>query len=135
VLKGMQLYQHWHSTHPYPIYRAKVISEWAGSDEYAKILGGEYVTHAEAAGIRRGQSSSCPRCSMALAPNSACCPGCGERIAMGPAGCPTCRQPIDPSWAVCTACGTRLAGANPACACGTPIKPGWKFCQKCGTPS
>ncbi len=29
LLKGMQLYQHWHSSHPYPIYRAKVITEWA----------------------------------------------------------------------------------------------------------
>lgn len=133
LLKGMQLYQHWHSSHPYPIYRAKVITEWAASDEYAKILAGEYVTHAEAAAIRRGHSSACPRCSMTLAPNSAFCPGCGERIAMGPAGCPGCRQPVDPSWAVCTACGTRLsAAAASTCACGTTIKPGWKFCQKCG---
>jgi len=136
LLKGMSLYSHWHSSHPYPIYRAKVISEWAQSEEYQKILQGSYVTHAEAAGMRRGQDSSCPRCSMALAPNSAFCPGCGERMAMGPAGCPGCRQPIDPSWTVCVACGTRLAGAVSAnCACGTPIKPGWKFCQKCGAPS
>lgn len=136
LLKGMALYSHWHSSHPYPIYRAKVINEWAQSDEYQKILQGSYVTHAEAAGMRRGQSTSCPRCSMALAPNSAFCPGCGERMAMGPAGCPGCRQPIDPSWAVCVACGTRLAGAtNANCVCGTAIKPGWKFCQKCGAPS
>lgn len=135
LLKGMQLYQAWHSTHPYPIYRAKTVLEWARGDDHAKILAGDYVTHAQAAMQRRNHGSACPRCAMALAPNTAFCPGCGERIAMGPAGCPSCRQPVDPSWAVCTACGVRLAGAPATCACGAELKAGWRFCQKCGKSS
>lgn len=136
LLKGMSLYQHWHSSHPYPIYRAKALMDWSQTDEYKSILAGEYMTHAQAAAVRRNENLACPRCAMALAPNSAFCPGCGERMTMGPTGCPTCRQPIDPSWAVCTACGTRLGAAQaPTCACGTPLKAGWKFCQKCGAAS
>lgn len=136
LLKGMSLYQHWHSSHPYPIYRAKALIDWSQTDEYKTILDGKYITHAEAAAVRRGENLACPRCAMALAPNAAFCAGCGERITMGPTGCPGCRQPVDPSWAVCTACGTRLNAAAPAtCACGTPLKPGWKFCQKCGAAS
>ncbi len=133
VLKGMQIYQHWHSTHPYPIYRAKAITEWAAGEEHAKILAGDYMTHAQAAQQRRGHATSCPRCGMAVAGASAFCPGCGERIAMAPPGCPSCRQPIDASWAVCVACGTRLGGGAPTvCVCGAQMKPGWRFCQKCG---
>ncbi len=134
LLKGISLYNAWHKTHPYPIYRAKAVLEWSKGEEYAKILSGEYVTHAQAAAMRNNQSTSCRRCGMTLAAHTAFCPGCGERAAMAPAGCPSCRQPVDPSWAVCTSCGASLrAEAAPvACACGTPIKPGWRFCQKCG---
>jgi len=131
LLKGMSLYQSWHKTHPYPIFRAKALLEWSKGEEYTKILDGDYLTHAGAAALRRNQSTSCPRCAMTLAPGSAFCPGCGERIAMPPAGCPSCHQPIDPSWAVCTACGAALAKAS-ACRCGAELKAGWKFCQKCG---
>lgn len=134
VLKGMSLYQAWHKTHPYPIYRAKALLEWARGDEYAKILAGEYVTHAQAAALRRNVSAACRRCGMTLAPHAAFCPGCGERAAMPPAGCPSCRQPVDPSWAVCTACGVALQAAV-ACACGAPLRPGWRFCQTCGAAS
>jgi Zn-dependent protease with chaperone function/uncharacterized OB-fold protein len=132
LLKGIGLYQSWHKTHPYPIYRAKALLEWAKGEEYAKIVAGEYMTHAQAAALRRGGTSNCRRCGMTLAPHAAFCPGCGERAAMAPAGCPSCRQPVDPSWAVCTACGTSLQPPVAACACGTPLKPGWRFCQKCG---
>lgn len=135
LLKGMQIYQHWHSSHPYPIYRAKAITDWANGEEHAKILAGDYVTHAQAAARRRGAASSCPRCGHGVNAGTAFCPGCGERLAMAPAGCPSCHQPVDPSWAVCTACGARLGGGAPTtCACGSVLKPGWRFCQKCGAP-
>jgi len=131
LLKGMSLYQSWHKTHPYPIYRAKALLEWSKTEDYTKILDGEYMTHAAAAAYRRNQGTSCPKCAMTLAAGSAFCPGCGERIAMAPAGCPACHQPVDPAWAVCTACGAQLA-KKAACACGAELKPGWRFCQKCG---
>jgi Zn-dependent protease with chaperone function len=137
LTKGMQLYQSWHMTHPYPIYRAKMILDWSRGDDYAKILAGDYVTHAQAAAKRQGQATSCPRCAMALPANTAFCPGCGERMAMTTTACPGCRQPVDPSWAVCVACGVTLAtGAKEtACACGEKVKAGWRFCQKCGAPA
>lgn len=52
LLKGMMIYSSWTRSHPYPIYRSKVIQDWAASEEYHKILSGQYITHAQAAQIR-----------------------------------------------------------------------------------
>ena len=55
LLKGMSLYQSWHKTHPYPIFRAKALLEWSKGEEYTKILDGDYLTHAGAAATSPGR--------------------------------------------------------------------------------
>jgi hypothetical protein len=115
--------------------------QWAESEEYKKILAGEYMTNAQAAAHRQGYgpegSTKCHKCGMAFNRPMAFCPGCGARLQqqMMTAQCNWCRQPVDPSWAVCTACGKSQREAPQTCACGSQIKPGWRFCQKCGAPS
>lgn len=64
-------------THPFPALRAREIKRWAQSEEYRRILRGEYPRTEPGAGERR-----CPRCAFAVSnPNFRFCPECGADLA------------------------------------------------------
>jgi hypothetical protein len=64
-------------THPIPVLRAKAVLDWGNSDEYRRIVAGQY--------LRRGETSStavarrrCPSCG-AWSPSSfSFCTACGK---------------------------------------------------------
>lgn len=63
-------------THPFPAIRAREITRWAASDDYHRILSGNYARTSPEAGFRR-----CGSCGASVA-NSAYrfCPECGAAI-------------------------------------------------------
>ena len=99
------------STHPVPIWRAKVIQDWARSQQYADILDGHYLTVAQARDGKRGKTEGPP-----------------------PKGsCEACGHDLDPIFAFCPACGATVdAVLVPCVSCGKKIEAGWQKCPHCG---
>lgn len=63
-------------THPFPALRAREVSRWAVSEEYRRILHGDYPRTEEGPAVRR-----CPRCAAAVDnPLFRFCPECGETL-------------------------------------------------------
>ncbi len=63
-------------THPFPTLRAREIKEWATTDQYARILRGDYPRSDAEAGLR-----ICPQCSLGITNVTfRYCPDCGAAI-------------------------------------------------------
>ncbi len=95
-------------THPFPIVRAKEITDWGGSDQYQHILAGNYV-----------QQTGSP-----------------ALLLTEPVGkvCPTCERIVNASAPICLACGSDLKGARLVCAkCHVKVFSTWQTCPKCGS--
>ncbi len=119
--KGMLVYMSWQRSHPYPIYRAGQILAWAKSEQYAKILSGDYVTHARAAQLRKG-TFGCPKCGLTVSADQDFCPGCGFQLSQPKP------QPAAPPAPVAAPAGGRTFCVG----CGAELSPEWKFCMSCG---
>ena len=127
--KGMLAYLSWQRSHPYPIYRAKKILDWARSDDYQRILSGDYVTHAKAALMRQG-ALACPRCGYTVTSQNQFCPGCGQVLAQ------QVMPPMPPPPMVAPAPVSGPTGLHPRCTtCSAEVHADWKFCRSCGTPN
>ncbi|MDD5557134.1 MAG: M48 family metallopeptidase [bacterium] len=125
ALKGLQIAG---MTHPFCVYRSREVALWGDSDEYRKILAGDYLRREEAA-------SRCQSCGAALKPGIIFCPGCGQALKPMVA-CAKCKEKIDPAWGTCPYCGTPQAATAAASACvkcGAKLEVGWAFCKGCGT--
>lgn len=98
------------STHPVPIWRAKVIRDWGTSGQYADILAGHYLTIAQARTGKRVNmegpviSGSCKACGHALEPIFAFCPACGASVDAALVPCRRCGKKIEPGWPACPHC-------------------------------
>jgi Zn-dependent protease with chaperone function len=63
-------------THPFPTLRAREIKEWAATDQYARILRGDYPRANAEAGLR-----ICPQCSLGVTNVTfRYCPDCGAAL-------------------------------------------------------
>jgi Zn-dependent protease with chaperone function len=63
-------------THPFPALRAREIKEWAASEQYMRLLRGEYPTINPEAGLR-----VCPKCSAGVTNVTyRYCPECGTSL-------------------------------------------------------
>ncbi len=95
------------NTHPFVPLRLKALKEYGASDEYRKILGGDYKR--DMLGLHEA------------GPRQKC----------------SCGQMMNAKLAFCSNCGLPIGQAKPAASgctgCGSPLVPGAKFCTKCGT--
>lgn len=99
------------STHPVPVWRAKVIHEWSKSRQYEEILAGRYLTVAQARREEREAQPSGP------APRGKC------------AGC---RAPLESIFSFCPSCGASVDAVLVPCdSCGKKIEPEWPRCPHC----
>src|SRR5262249_52804229 len=90
--------------HPFAALRVREILDWAESEQWLKILQGDYV--------REGEVAITPASGWA---------------------CPDCRNPIGPSDDYCPSCRARFTGRQPLCAsCGRLVRRSWKSCPACG---
>lgn len=102
------------STHPVPIWRAKVIHDWSRSRQYEDILGGRYLTVTEARNPDREHRKAlgppakgrCAACRAALEPIFSFCPSCGATVDAVLVPCDACGKKIEPEWPRCPHCST-----------------------------
>jgi predicted Zn-dependent protease len=112
VDKFMKLFMVMGRTHPLSVIRVKEIMEWEQSEEYQRILSGDYLTMAaeQKTARKSGQGRICSHCKTFVPDEAKFCFKCGALI---PEVTPAQEKP-------CPACNTsNVAGA--------------KFCFKCGT--
>ncbi len=103
-------------THPFPIVRVKEILDWAESEQYKRILAGDYQALAQ--GYIPAESQVQGRQGLAT-----------------PTGlvCPKCRTVWTSDMGFCGKCGSSLRGAMVICGgCGDPVEAGETVCQRCG---
>lgn len=63
-------------THPFPALRARELREWSQSDQYLRLLRGDYPRNNTDAGLR-----TCPRCATVVTNVTfRYCPECGETL-------------------------------------------------------
>ena len=103
------------STHPVPIWRAKVIRDWSRSPQYEDILAGHYLTVAQARTGKRVnmegpvEPGRCEACGHGLEPIFAFCPACGASVDAALVPCGACGRKIEAGWPKCPHCGTAAA--------------------------
>src|SRR5262249_43355750 len=95
------------NTHPFVPIRLKALKQYSESDDYKKILAGEYEH--DALGLHEGGERIKCKCGTLVNSKLAFCPECGQSMAAG----------------------AELARAGGS-GCGTPLPPDTKFCPKCG---
>jgi Zn-dependent protease with chaperone function len=62
-------------SHPFAIERAKILNDWVDSDEFGRILAGDYVRTVPA--VKNGL---CPHCNAPVSLGDLFCMRCGQRI-------------------------------------------------------
>jgi Zn-dependent protease with chaperone function/RNA polymerase subunit RPABC4/transcription elongation factor Spt4 len=93
------------NTHPFIPVRLKTLREWAGGEEYRRVLAGDYKR--DVLGLHEGGERL--KCA------------CGTLVNSKLSFCPQCGRPV-----------TAVAVASACQQCQTPLPPGTRFCPKCG---
>lgn len=94
-------------SHPEPAKRAAALLDWAESDDYHRILAGDFKTKDEDDGD-------------------------DQVIIEGVRKCPLCKRPVG-HHSVCTYCGLNQDPTRQSsCSQGHPANLDWKFCKPCG---
>jgi RNA polymerase subunit RPABC4/transcription elongation factor Spt4 len=93
------------NTHPFIPVRLKTLREWAGGEEYRRVLAGDYKR--DVLGLHEGGERL--KCA------------CGTLVNSKLSFCPQCGRPV-----------TAVAVASACHQCQTPLPPGTRFCPKCG---
>ncbi len=114
--KMVQIYLMLGNTHPYPVVRVDEISKWADSDEYARILDGDYVKMSGelvvpeevVPPLETPTGVLCPKCGAAWSTGTSFCGKCRTNLRGAAIICGACRSPIEPEWVACPACGSLL---------------------------
>ena len=78
--RGLALFSSTGKTHPFPVYRAKLIHDWAQSEDYARILAGDYATLAPAPEPPPPPPPTCAGCSAPLTAEAKFCGRCGTQV-------------------------------------------------------
>lgn len=101
-------------THPYTSLRVREISEWAGSEHYARLLSGKYRRlggpDPETPVLPKGLL--CSRCQTVNATGYAFCQGCGTNLGNSPLVCGTCKTPVLAAYNFCPVCKADLLGVK-----------------------
>jgi Zn-dependent protease with chaperone function len=116
IEKLMKLYSYVQETHPYPTVRVSEITKWAQSEEYERILSGQYRKLGDTGAMQLGNRRKLST------PRGLRCPN------------PKCQGACDEDSAFCHLCSTNLRGAQMICGqCSNPVDAGWKICAGCGS--
>lgn len=112
ILKNAQ------NTHPFVPRRLKLLREWAGGEEYQKILGGDYEK--DLLGTHEGGERIKCECGTIVNSKLSYCPECGRSLQKaegedGPVKCKSCGEELPGGTKFCPKCGTKQDGAD-----GTP---------------
>jgi Zn-dependent protease with chaperone function len=98
------------NTHPFVPARLKQLRKYAASEEYAKILGGEYKK--DPLGLHEGGERINCECGIVVNSKHSFCPECGRSLHRA-----------------------EEEGETKCAGCGEPLAPGAKFCPKCSAKS
>ena len=123
------------STHPFGMLRIKEILAWGESEQYKRILSGEYEreTPKEAMEAASGPAAgvSCPRCKAVAKAGAKFCPACGYKF-LEPATCAKCGATLATDAKFCFVCGAKAEPAPTCEGCGAPLSANSRFCAGCG---
>ena len=96
------------NTHPFIPIRLKALREYAASEEFKKILAGDYKR--DALGLHEGGERLKCACGTLVNSKLAFCPECGRSVAAA----------------------TQISQSSACSVCGTELPAATKFCPKCG---
>jgi len=103
------------NTHPFIPVRLKALKEYAASEEYKAILGGEYKR--DLLGLHEGGARIKCQCGTLVNSKLTFCPECGRPVPVAgeitaPVGCAQCGTPLPNETKFCPKCGAKQAVAD-----------------------
>ncbi|MBI2685172.1 MAG: M48 family metallopeptidase [Acidobacteria bacterium] len=100
------------NTHPFIPVRLKTLREYAGSDDYRRVLAGDYKH--DVLGLHEGGERFKCACGTLVNSKLAFCPQCGRAVGSAPmdAGCVQCQAPLPGGTRFCPKCGAKQPAAD-----------------------
>jgi hypothetical protein len=100
------------NTHPFIPVRLKTLREYAGSEEFQRVLAGDYKR--DALGLHEGGERLKCACGTLVNSKLAFCPQCGRPVNAAPVDlcCPQCQTALPPGTRFCPKCGGKQAAAE-----------------------
>jgi hypothetical protein len=112
------------ATHPFTPERVKQLRDYAASEDYPRILSGNY-TRDVMGHHELGARVKCPQCGTVVNAKVAFCPECGNDLSLARVQpqCVSCSEPLPDGVKYCPKCGTRQPSADkPVLAATTKLK-------------
>jgi Zn-dependent protease with chaperone function len=107
VFKSVKTIQNITMTHAFTATRVKLLQEWAKSNDYERLLDGDYQgveQMEEPEDIEEKEELECPLCSAGISPDDNVCKLCGNTIFKTPPICPECFRDLKPNMEKCPNC-------------------------------
>ncbi|HEU0123253.1 MAG TPA: M48 family metallopeptidase [Bryobacteraceae bacterium] len=102
------------NTHPFIPVRLKTLREYAASEDYQRVLSGDYKR--DVLGLHEGGERVRCNCGTLVNSKLSFCPQCGSSVSAGgsatAAACVQCQTPLPPGTRFCPKCGAKQAAAE-----------------------
>jgi Zn-dependent protease with chaperone function len=108
-------------THPHGVVRTREIRNWSGSEDWRRILAGDYardqaptLVSLTPTPLTTPTGLVCPTCQYVSPAGMTFCAKCRSNLRLAAIVCGSCHSPIQPSWLACPSCGHSLKADNVA---------------------